>query len=73
MNLFVWQMAYFTKKGIRDKVDITFVTPLPGAFTKPVATKLLGEMLEEKNIKVIPDFYIEKIDNDKKYWFHSMK
>ncbi|MDP2335421.1 MAG: FAD/NAD(P)-binding oxidoreductase [Bacteroidota bacterium] len=57
---------YFTKRGIRDKVDITFVTPLPGAFTKPVATKILGAMLEEKNIKVIPDFYIEKIDNDKK-------
>ena len=57
---------YFTKRGIRDKVDITLVTPLPGAFTKPIATKLLGEMLEEKNIKVIPDFYIEKVDNDKK-------
>ncbi|MFY9153528.1 MAG: FAD/NAD(P)-binding oxidoreductase [Prolixibacteraceae bacterium] len=57
---------YFTKRGIRDKVDITFVTPLPGAFTKPIATKLLGAMLEDKNIKVIPDFYIEKVDNDKK-------
>jgi sulfide:quinone oxidoreductase len=57
---------YFTKRGIRDKVDITFVTPLPGAFTKPIATKLLGTMLEEKNIKVIPDFYIERVDNDKK-------
>lgn len=57
---------YFTKRGIRDKVEITLVTLLPGAFTKPIATKLLGEMLEEKNIKVIPDFYIERIDNDKK-------
>jgi len=28
---------YFTKRGIRDKVDITYVTPLPGAFTKPTA------------------------------------
>ena len=28
---------YFTEKGIRDKVDIHFVTPLPGAFTKPRA------------------------------------
>jgi sulfide:quinone oxidoreductase len=55
---------YFTKKGIRNKVKITYVTPLPGAFTKPLATKMLGELLEEKNIEVIPDFYIEKIDNE---------
>lgn len=58
--------AYFTEKGIRDKVDITFVTPLPGAFTKPIATKMLSELLEEKNINVVPDFYVESVDNDKK-------
>ncbi len=58
--------AYFTEKGIRDKVDITFVTPLPGAFTKPIATKMLSELLEEKNINVVPDFYVESVDNEKK-------
>lgn len=58
--------AYFTRLGMRDKVDITYVTPMPGAFTKPVATKMLSELLKEKNIKVIPDFYIERVDNDTK-------
>jgi sulfide:quinone oxidoreductase len=58
--------SYFKKKGIRDKVDITYVTPLPGAFTKPKATKMLGALLEEKNIKVIPDFYLESVDNKEK-------
>lgn len=58
--------AFFTEKGIRDKVEITFVTPLPGAFTKPVATKMLSELLAEKNIKIVPDFYIERIDNENK-------
>lgn len=57
---------YFTEIGIRDKVDITLVTPLPGAFTKPIATKMLSELLEEKNINVIPEFYIEKVDNETK-------
>lgn len=57
---------YFTKAGIRDKVNITYVTPLTGAFTKPKATKMLGELLEEKNIKVIPDFYLESVDNKEK-------
>lgn len=58
--------AYFTEIGIRDKVDISYVTPMPGAFTKPIATKMLSELLEEKNIKVIPDFYIERVDNEEK-------
>ena len=57
---------YFTKVGIRDKVDIIYVTPLPGAFTKPKATKMLGELLNEKNITVIPDFYLESVDNKEK-------
>ena len=58
--------AYFTELGIRDKVEISYVTPMPGAFTKPVATKMLSELLAEKNIEVIPDFYIERVDNDAK-------
>lgn len=55
---------YFTQKGIRDKVEISYVTPLPGAFTKPIATRMLSELMAEKNIKIIPDFYIERIDNE---------
>ncbi len=58
--------AYFTGIGIRDKVEISYVTPMSGAFTKPIATKMLSELLEEKNIKVIPDFYIERVDNEEK-------
>lgn len=58
--------SYFTQKGIREKVDITYVTPLSGAFTKPVATKMLSDLMEKKNIKIVPDFYIERVDNDNK-------
>ncbi len=58
--------AFFTERGIRDKVDITYVTPMPGAFTKPIASKMLSELLKEKNINVVPDFYIERIDNEEK-------
>ncbi len=58
--------AYFTKKGMRDKVDITYVTPLSGAFTKPVATAMLSELLVEKNIKIVPDFYLERVDHENK-------
>ncbi len=47
---------------MREKVDITFVTPMSGAFTKPIATKELGYLLEQKNIEIVPDFNIEKVD-----------
>ena len=57
---------YFTEKGIRDKVDIHFVTPLPGAFTKPKASTILGDFLEKKNIHLVPDFNIARVDNDEK-------
>ena len=57
---------YFTKIGIRNKVEIIYTTPLSGAFTKPRASKMLGDLLKEKNIQVIPDFYIEKVDNKEK-------
>jgi sulfide:quinone oxidoreductase len=58
--------AYFTAKGIRDKVNITFVTPLTGAFTKPIATKMLSELLVEKNINLVTEFLIERVDNENK-------
>jgi len=57
--------SYFTEQGIRDKVDLTFVTPLSGAFTKPIASRALGGMLEEKNIKIVPDFAPERVDPDR--------
>ena len=58
--------TFFTEKGIRDKVNITYVTPMPGAFTKPIASKMLSELLKEKNINVVPDYYIERVDNENK-------
>ncbi len=58
--------AFFTEKGIRDKVNITYVTPMSGAFTKPIASKMLSELLKEKNINVVPDYYIERVDNENK-------
>ena len=30
---------YFRRRGIRHRVEITYVTPLDGAFTKPVASR----------------------------------
>ncbi len=54
--------AYFTRKGIRNKVDIIYATPLTGAFTKPVASSILGKLLEQKHIQVEPEFYAGMVD-----------
>lgn len=57
--------SYFTKKGMRDKVEITYVTPLTGAFTKPTCSTALTYLLKEKDIHLEPDFAIMEVDNDK--------
>lgn len=54
--------AFFEKKGMRDKVEISYVTPMSGAFTKPSASDELGYLLKEKGIKIVPDFNIERVD-----------
>ncbi len=57
---------FFTERGIRDKVEIHFVTPLPGAFTKPRAASILGDFLDKKNIKLTTEFSIARVDNENK-------
>ena len=58
--------AHLRRLGLRDRVDLVYVTPLPGAFTKPVASKRLGHMLDERGITVEPDFLVEHIDEERK-------
>jgi sulfide:quinone oxidoreductase len=53
---------YFTKRGIRDKVDITYVTPLPGAFTKPTCSDTLGYLLKDKGITLVTEFNAGEVD-----------
>lgn len=58
--------SFFKHKHMRDKVEITYVTPLSGAFTKPKATEALEHLLHDKNINIESDFAIEHVDNEKK-------
>ena len=54
---------FFKQRGMRDKVEITFVTPLPGAFTKPRASSILGNMLEDRGIRLETEYSIMEVDN----------
>lgn len=58
--------SYFKDKKMRKKVEIVYVTPLDGAFTKPVASRELADALKKRNVKLETDFMIERIDNETK-------
>ncbi len=53
---------YFHERGIRDRVQLTYVTPLDGAFTKPVASQQLGGMLADKGIELVTEFNTGEVD-----------
>jgi sulfide:quinone oxidoreductase len=57
--------AFFHELGMRDSVDITYVTPLDGAFTKPVAAHRLGGMLEERQVRLEGDFVVDRVDDER--------
>ncbi|MBC8385485.1 MAG: NAD(P)/FAD-dependent oxidoreductase [Candidatus Cloacimonetes bacterium] len=58
---------FFKKKGIRDKVEMTYITPLSGAFTKQNCSNVLGYLLDEKEIKLVPDFDVELVNENEKF------
>lgn len=55
---------YFHQQGLRDRVELTMATPLPAAFTKPKAASRLGDILDQKGIKIATEFNIERVDPD---------
>jgi sulfide:quinone oxidoreductase len=55
---------YFQERGIRDRVQLTYVTPLDGAFTKPVASEHLGGMLAERGIELVTEFNTGEVDGE---------
>lgn len=53
---------YFKRRGIRDRVQITYATPLDGAFTKPKAAAELSHLLAEKGIELVTEFNTGRVD-----------
>ena len=46
---------FLTERGLRSKTNLTLVTPLTGAFTKPICNEMLTSMLAGKNVNVTPN------------------
>ena len=53
---------YFRRRGIRDRVEITLVTPLDGAFTKAICNRELSGMLDAKGIQLVTEFNTGQVD-----------
>lgn len=54
--------AFFTRRELRDKVDITYVTPLDQAFTKPTSARTLSHLLADKRITLVTEFAAGSVD-----------
>ncbi|MGI9601357.1 MAG: type III sulfide quinone reductase, selenoprotein subtype [Acidimicrobiales bacterium] len=53
---------FFTERGVRDDITITYATPLDGAFTKPTASAALSSLLDEKGINLVTEFNTGEVD-----------
>jgi sulfide:quinone oxidoreductase len=53
---------FFQQTGMRDRVDLTYVTPLDGAFTTPAASQKLAGLLEEKGVSLVTEFNTGEVD-----------
>jgi sulfide:quinone oxidoreductase len=53
---------FFHERGIRERVNLSFVTPLDAAFTTPIAAKNLAGMLAERGIDLVTEFNTGEVD-----------
>jgi sulfide:quinone oxidoreductase len=57
---------HFTRRGIRQDVELIYATPLDGAFTKPACSRQLAYLMERKGIRVETQFNTGAVDGDAK-------
>ncbi|MDA4119080.1 MAG: NAD(P)/FAD-dependent oxidoreductase [Thaumarchaeota archaeon] len=53
---------YFRRRGIRDDVELTLLTPYPKPYPADKIAKVVSRLFEEKGIKTIPFFNMESVD-----------
>jgi sulfide:quinone oxidoreductase len=53
---------YLRERGVRSHTELSFVTPLDAAFTKPVAAAELAGLLAAKEIELVTEFNAGEVD-----------
>ena len=56
---------YLRERGIRERVELVYATPLDGAFTQPVASEHLAGLLGQKQIELVTEFNTGSVDGAK--------
>jgi len=57
---------YFRKRGIRDKVKLTFLTPYPRPYPAEPMSRVVEPLFKERGIEVVTFFNVESVDPAKK-------
>ena len=55
---------FFRQRGLRSRVQISYVTPLDGAFTKPVCNRELSGLLTDRHIDLVTEFNTGTVTGD---------
>ncbi|MFP3290768.1 MAG: FAD/NAD(P)-binding oxidoreductase [Nitrososphaeria archaeon] len=58
--------SYFSRLGVRDKIELSYVYPLPRPFTIQGVADEVGNLMEQKKINMNLLFNVESIDAEKK-------
>ena len=53
---------HLQERGLRNRAELVYATPLDGAFTKPVASEHLAELLDDKRIELVTEFNTGEVD-----------
>jgi sulfide:quinone oxidoreductase len=53
---------YLRKRGIRDRSEVTLLSPLNRAFTIESASKLIKPIMDERGIELVTFFNVEEVD-----------
>jgi sulfide:quinone oxidoreductase len=53
---------YLRRRGVRERVELIYATPLDAAFTKPAAAARLGDLLERKGVRLETEFATGSVD-----------
>jgi len=56
--------AFFSRRGLRHRVELIYATPQAGPFAQPVAAALIGELLERKGIRLETGFVAAEVDGE---------
>lgn len=53
---------FFQKRGVRQNIDIKYVVPMDGVFTKPLASQRFAGLLEKKGVNIVTGFSTGAVD-----------